>query len=167
VHNLLVAVDGSPITDQVLAAARDLAATHDARAILLYVVPSTIPTHLLVQGGEEEEGLRLSSRDIDRERGKWMRRLTKSGFDAANVTAEVAFGEPGQETIAAAERHQSDLIVVGRSGSGRIRRTLLGSVTREILHESTRPVLVIVEQPRGRGRDRTSERKAEATDSTA
>jgi nucleotide-binding universal stress UspA family protein len=96
-----------------------------------------------------------------------MRRLTKSGFDAANVTAEVAFGEPGQETIAAAERHQSDLIVVGRSGSGRIRRTLLGSVTREILHESTRPVLVTVEQPRGRRSGRTSERKAEASDSTA
>jgi nucleotide-binding universal stress UspA family protein len=154
---LLVAVDGSPITDRVLSAARDLAAMHDARTIVLYVVPSAIPTHLLAQGERENEGIRLSSRDLERERDRWTRRLAKAGFDSTNATAEVAFGEPGQETLAAADRHQSDLIVVGRSGAGRIRRTLLGSVTREILHDSTRPVLVIVEPPKARARAEVGE----------
>jgi nucleotide-binding universal stress UspA family protein len=152
-RNLLVAVDGSPISDRVLSAARDLAATHGARTIVLYVIPSAIPTHLLAQGDQENEGLRLSSRDLEQERVRWTRRLTKAGFDADTVTAEVAFGEAGQETLAAADRRGADLIIVGRSGAGRIRRTLLGSVTREILHDSTRPVLVILERRKGHGRE--------------
>ncbi len=71
--------------------------------------------------------------------------MLDAGFHAAASESEVTFGEAGQEILAAAERLEADLIVMGRSGEGRIRRALLGSVTRKILRESQRPLLVVVE----------------------
>ena len=45
--------------------------------------------------------------------------------------------------IAAAERCDAALIVVGSRGLGAVKARLLGSTTRRLLHDSRRPVLVV------------------------
>lgn len=45
--------------------------------------------------------------------------------------------------IAAAERCDASLIVVGSRGLGAVKERLLGSTTRRLLHDSRRPVLVV------------------------
>ena len=60
-------------------------------------------------------------------------------------TPEIAFGMIAHEIIAAAERRQSDLIVLGRTGAGLARRPLLGSVAHHVLHTARCPVLVVME----------------------
>jgi nucleotide-binding universal stress UspA family protein len=48
-----------------------------------------------------------------------------------------------ETVVAAAERCDAALIVVGSRGLGTVKSWLLGSTTRRLLHESRRPVLVV------------------------
>jgi nucleotide-binding universal stress UspA family protein len=52
----------------------------------------------------------------------------------ANVQLEslVVYGDPAEELMAMAEEKHCDVIVVGSSGKGRMKRTLLGSVSTKI-----------------------------------
>ncbi|HSC48700.1 MAG TPA: universal stress protein, partial [Gaiellaceae bacterium] len=52
-------------------------------------------------------------------------------------------GEPVDEIVAYADTIDAGLIVVGSRGHGAIASALLGSVSRGILREARRPVLVV------------------------
>jgi nucleotide-binding universal stress UspA family protein len=52
-------------------------------------------------------------------------------------------GEPVDEIVAFADVIDADLIVVGSRGYGAFASALLGSVSRGILREARRPVLVV------------------------
>ena len=52
-------------------------------------------------------------------------------------------GDTVDEIVAFADSHDVDLIVVGSRGRGAIAGALLGSVSRGILGESKRPVLIV------------------------
>ena len=56
---------------------------------------------------------------------------------------ELLVGNPADEIVAFADTIDADLIVVGSRGQGAIASVLLGSVSRAVLHESRRPVLVV------------------------
>jgi nucleotide-binding universal stress UspA family protein len=62
-----------------------------------------------------------------------------AGVDAAAI-GDV--GDPTAAILAAARSHTADVIVVGPSDKGWWRRLFEGSVTRDIVQESTIPVLV-------------------------
>ena len=71
--------------------------------------------------------------------------------DAAAIAAErglvsttaLLTGDTVDEIVAFADSHDVDLVVVGSRGHGAIANALLGSVSRGILRESMRPVLVV------------------------
>jgi nucleotide-binding universal stress UspA family protein len=52
-------------------------------------------------------------------------------------------GDPAGEIVAHADTIGADLIIVGSRGHGAIASALLGSVSRGVLHEARRPVLVV------------------------
>jgi len=58
-------------------------------------------------------------------------------------TVEVAAGEAVAEIIAHADAMNADLIVVGSRGRQEVAGSSLGSVSRGILHDAPRPVLVV------------------------
>jgi nucleotide-binding universal stress UspA family protein len=58
---------------------------------------------------------------------------------------EVSFGLPAQHLIAAAEAHESDLVVLCSHGRTGFTRWALGSVAHTLVHQSTAPVLVLQE----------------------
>jgi nucleotide-binding universal stress UspA family protein len=65
-------------------------------------------------------------------------------LDAAGVTyeCEVAKGDPAHTIIDISERFGCDLIVMGARGQSALRSAMLGSVSNEVLHASTVPVMI-------------------------
>jgi nucleotide-binding universal stress UspA family protein len=60
-----------------------------------------------------------------------------------DARAELLRGDPVDEIVAFADSFEADLIVVGSRGHGALASALLGSVSRGILSETRRPVLVV------------------------
>jgi len=60
-----------------------------------------------------------------------------------DARAELLRGDPVDEIVAFADSFEADLIVVGSRGHGALASALLGSVSRWILSETRRPVLVV------------------------
>ena len=67
-------------------------------------------------------------------------RLAANGIDAS---LEVRPGDPAAEVLAAAAAAGADLIVLGSRGQTGLRRLVLGSVARRVLHHAPASVLVV------------------------
>jgi nucleotide-binding universal stress UspA family protein len=69
---------------------------------------------------------------------------TARAIDAAvEVRVELVNDRPAEALLRAGEEHDALMIVVGAAGRGPIRGALLGSVTYQVVHRSTRPVVVV------------------------
>lgn len=67
-------------------------------------------------------------------------RLTSHGIDAH---PEVRVGDPAAEILEIAAAGQTDLIVIGSRGQTGLKRLLLGSVARRVLHHASASVLIV------------------------
>ncbi len=67
-----------------------------------------------------------------------------TALDASvEVKAELVNDRPAEAILRAAEQYDALAIVVGAANRGPIAGALLGSVTYQVVHRSTRPVLVV------------------------
>ena len=73
--------------------------------------------------------------------------FARSQFEGVDVSVEVADGDPAGIIEWAAERAQSDLIMMPTRGLGRFRRLLLGSVCAKVLHDTRLPVWTSAHSP--------------------
>ena len=148
-RHILVAVDDADITRTVVDWSRLLAKRLSADITTLHVVHSAILSHIAAGACGLDAATSLSPSEIRAqvcdEGVRWMRGLFDDESSTSAFTPEVAFGMIAHEIVAAAERRQSDLIVLGRTGAGLARRPLLGSVAHHVLHTARCPVLVVVE----------------------
>lgn len=140
---IVIATDGSAPAHEAVRFGVELAAEHDAKAIFVHVAPAMD----VVPGGgfgfAPAVPHKLTAADAE------------SLEDALSVAAEgdvdadtmLLRGDPADEIVAYADSVDADLIVVGSRGHGRIANTLLGSVSRGVLRESRRPVLVVRAAP--------------------
>jgi nucleotide-binding universal stress UspA family protein len=138
-NKILIATDGSPEAREAVEFGIELASEQEARVTLLQVIPPTDWTQLdrgaLIRPIPEELRLR---RAIALDEGAQF--AAEHGVD---VTFEVLAGVPADEIVAYADSIDADLIVVGSRGRGAVASALLGSVSRGVLQESRRPVLVV------------------------
>ena len=152
---LLVAVDDDDVSEWVLGWARGLAFRLGAAVTLLNVVSAAVLTHVMTVSSMTAGGGDVDEKAIEREfrddADRWLRRLAASGSGVDSAHFVTAAGHPAEEILAAADRLDSDLILVGSRQPGRVRRALLGSTAAEILHRARRPVLV-VKEPAGERR---------------
>ena len=68
---------------------------------------------------------------------------TRAEEAGATAYTKLLRGDAADEIVAYADTVDADLIVVGSRGHGAVTSALLGSVSRGILREARRPVLVV------------------------
>lgn len=143
---LLVAYDGSDASKRAIEMTMKCA-ENDDEITLLTVVPAelcessftkmllpTIDLSAVVQSGSFKE--------------KAMESLSKTVKDievqnTAKVTIDVETGDPADEILMAAKKHEADIIVLGYKGYGKEGRFLLGSVTDKVVRHAGISVLVV------------------------
>lgn len=133
---ILAATDGSESSRYAVGQAIELARSSGASLTVAYVRHTPLPIlgQPFYQRSLSAE-LRLANETVE---------LAAAGAAEAGVEAETEIleGDPADRILELASLRDVDLIVVGSRGLGPIAGTLLGSVSREVLHRADRPVLV-------------------------
>lgn len=136
---VLVATDGSVSSTEAVQFGVELAAENDAELIFVHVVPAfdVVPsTGFGLTGAFPHEPTKVDRQLLD---------------DAAAVAIEhgvvsttaLLRGDTVDEIVRYADTHDADVIVVGSRGRSAVSATLLGSVSRGVLREARRPVVVV------------------------
>ena len=144
-QRILIATDGSPLSRKAIAHGLALAALARARVIAIKVVPR-YPKRFL------DGALPLTTLEIKGVEDEWaaqaqalMREVKDEGTDAGVLvkTLVVKADLVAEAIIAAAKKHDCDLIVMASHGRRGVKRVLLGSETQNVLTHSDVPVLVL------------------------
>ena len=144
-QHILVATDGSDLSKTAVRNAIDLAAAVNAELVALYVVPRYPVSYF-------EGGITISMEDIARTEKQWSDK-GRAVVDAVQQEAEAAGVKAkgvvlqsdlvAESIMAAAAKHQCDLVVMASHGRRGLKRVLLGSETQHVLTHSTIPVLIL------------------------
>jgi nucleotide-binding universal stress UspA family protein len=137
--SILIATDGSPSAQDATRFGIELAEEHGAAVTFVYVVPAM---DIIPSGGFcFAAAVPHEAAEADREPLDAALQLADDAGIPAR--AKLLHGDPVDEIVAYADSVDSDLIVVGSRGHGAIASAVLGSVSRGVLHEARRPVLVV------------------------
>jgi nucleotide-binding universal stress UspA family protein len=138
-HHILVAVDGSKISDKALETAIEEARVWKATVHAIYVVEtglfSSLPmdnTWEIMYSMLEKEGNKSLS--VARE---------KAEKEGVKIEAAIRQGHAGNEIVRAAKETGADLVVVGSHGKSEVDRLLLGSVSSFVVSNCPTNVLVV------------------------
>ena len=136
---ILVTTDGSPSSAEAVAFGVELASEHEAELIFVHVVPAldVVPSSGFGMGGAFPHEPSKRDHVVLEEAA-----AIASEHGVVSTTAMLR-GDTVNEIVAYADSHDVDLIVVGSRGHGAIAGALLGSVSRGVLGESKRPVLIV------------------------
>jgi nucleotide-binding universal stress UspA family protein len=137
--NILVAIDGSSVSDRALARAVDEARIWNAKIHAVYVVEtglfSSLPTDNTVE---------IMYRVLEKE-GQEKLAVAKAFAQTQGIslTTHMKQGHAGSEIIALAEREKIDLIIVGSHGKSNADKLLIGSVSAFVVAHSKTATLVV------------------------
>lgn len=142
---ILVATDGSKLSNKAVDSAIELAATCGAELVALKVVPRYPQTYF-------EGSIPLSADDVARVEKQWaddgraVVEAVKASGEKRGVKVKAILAKSdvvSDALIAAAKKHKADLIVMASHGRKGVKRLLLGSETQQVLTHSEIPVLVL------------------------
>lgn len=142
---MLVAYDGSDASKKAIDVVLKCA-DKDDEITLLTVVPAelaessftkmllpTIDLSNVVKSGSFKQKARESLSKI----------IKEIEPEVSKVNIAVESGDPADEILMSAKKHDSDIIVVGYKGYGKEGRFLLGSVTDKVVRHASKSVLVV------------------------
>ncbi len=142
---ILIATDGSPLSDKAVESGLGLAALSGASNVALKVVPRYPRSYF-------EGSAPLNRDEVKQVEQRWsdaalaeLAEIKKMGAEQGiSVKSVVAKSELIAESIiSAATKNNCDLIVMASHGRKGIKRVLLGSETQHVLTHSHIPVLVL------------------------
>ena len=138
-EKILIATDGSPSAREAIEVGLELAAEQEAEVAFVHVVP--VLDRSFVDGIGVPAAMPHRIGDVDRK--PLEEALGLAAEHHVEAKAELLSGFPADEIVTYADTIDADLIVVGSRGHGALATMLLGSVSRGVLHEARRPVLVV------------------------
>ncbi|HEY5160794.1 MAG TPA: universal stress protein [Gaiellaceae bacterium] len=136
-QTILVATDGSPCGQRAEDEGVSLAVATGARLIFLHVQPVVDPARSRPGALSEETDESHALLDYA---------LAKAIAAGVEAEVEIVEGNAAREIVDAARLRGADVIVVGSRGLGKLSGMFLGSVSRDVLNETDRPVLIVKEQ---------------------
>jgi nucleotide-binding universal stress UspA family protein len=142
-RHILIALDGSPLAEQILPKVEALLAGQPARLILLRVV-SRIPNHL-IEFDKTSVAPREEIEANEREAHAYLER-TAAPLRAAghNVETVVMLEEhPAEAILDYLSAQPVDLLAIVTHGRSGLSRLIFGSVTEQLLRNANVPLLVL------------------------
>ena len=138
---IVVPLDGSPVSEQVLPKAAELAkCSPDSRVILLEVirpVGASIIDALVLSNASEVETLTPD------EAKDYLREIAAKYFSGIHVQIAAEKGGAAEVILQTAKDTKADIIAMASHGRSGVARLTLGSVTSQVINHSDIPVLVV------------------------
>jgi nucleotide-binding universal stress UspA family protein len=128
-RNLLIADSGKGHVEEMVRMLRDLPAFATARLNLLHVVPE--------QGGSSVQ------EHWQKAAGLLAEAVTRLGLNPGDVNTIIRQGDTKQTVLKVADELNTDLIVMGSRGLGRLQSILSNSASQYVFQLSTRPMLLV------------------------
>jgi len=140
-HTILIATDGSPAANEAVDLGLELAAAEHARAVAVHVVPAMdlVP----VSGFGVASCGAVPHQPNEHDRLPLDQAIERADERGIGLTTRLLEGDVVPQIVAYANVIDADLIVVGSRGHGPVASAVLGSVSRGLLREAGRPVLVV------------------------
>jgi nucleotide-binding universal stress UspA family protein len=140
---ILLATDGSEEAQLASTTAADLAQKTDSELHVLTVGPDYPLYELPEHPAEFQDVLRENRRRAKEVLEQQAKMIEESGVSVKET--HLLEGRADEEIVALAEEIGAGLIVMGSRGHGRLRRTLLGSVSDAVVRHAHCPVTVVRE----------------------
>jgi nucleotide-binding universal stress UspA family protein len=147
-RKILVCLDGSSLSEQILQYASEEALGHDKDVVLLRVVPLSHSTTIAVpgvissippspSGPEQLAAEETEAREYLDAKAKALKNI------GINVECVVIVGNSGEAIVNYAHENKVDLVAIATHGRSGIKRMLFGSVTEYVIKNSKLPILLI------------------------
>lgn len=143
---ILVAIDLSDATETIVNKAEILAKAAAARVWLVHITESMLnPLELPfdIDPQEERDLLAKKYRDEHCQIQEISARLRYEGLAAMALLLSGKTRETSHLILEQAEKLGADIIVVGSHGKGMMAQFLVGSVSKDLLRQADRPIMVI------------------------
>ncbi|WP_392531903.1 universal stress protein [Nostoc sp. C117] len=135
--NILVALDGSEISERVIQTLDNLVLPKDAKVILCHVFPTPESEIELPADRPQPESSTFSYFYIEKQLQSYQENLSVTS------QLELVTGDPAEEIIRLANIYKTDLIIIGSRGLIGVKRIVQGSVSSQVVEEANCSVLVI------------------------
>ena len=143
--NVLVATDGSRLSDKAVTHAVALARSVGASITAFYAAPDyPMPAYadgMVYEPVSRREYAKLAAQDAEKILGKVVAKAKAGGVEC--TTAFDIASTPWEAILAASKKNKADLIIMASHGRRGLSAVLLGSETQKVLTHSKLPVLVV------------------------
>lgn len=141
VNNILVPVDFSNYSKNVLAYASKIAQSYEARQQLLHIIEETMHPAFSLSGKSSIFDLISKIEDDSRKRAEKM--LKEEGPDRVKSEIYIKGGRAASDIIKFAKENSTGLIVIATHGLTGLEHMLLGSVTEKVVRMAHCPVFTV------------------------
>jgi nucleotide-binding universal stress UspA family protein len=137
-ENILLAVDGSEHSLHAARVASDLAQAMKAQTLRIVVAFEPIPVHLGEPFMQETINARLGEAEAIAQKA-----VETVGTISAAIQTETLEGNPAEVILDIANAQNSNVIVMGSRGLGKMAGLLLGSTSQKVVSHAPCPVLIV------------------------
>ena len=137
---ILVPIDGSENSNRALKHALSLSSKLKSKLTILYVLE--VPPFVYVQSQKLVDSV-MASLEKEAKNILDVAQNQANEFDVEYETALLKGDHIASVIIDYNKKNDFDIIVIGSRGHGKLKTTVLGSVSNNVLHHSKNPVLII------------------------
>jgi len=142
---IIVAIDGSPQSDKAAEEAVRLASVSGTRFKSNIYALLVLPKADAPATVDSQSGSTLNAAiDMDAAQKNIFYVIEKSAREAGvELENLIVYGDPAAAIVRVAKQKECDVIVIGSSGKGRVKRALLGSVSAEVALQAHISVYIV------------------------